>query len=47
MKILKREDQIIHILKVFGKTNETLNSSTTGKLRLSYPESITPEEIPF
>ena len=40
-------DQIIHILKVFGETNETLTSSTAGKLRLGYPGSIPPEEIPF
>ena len=27
--------------------NETLTTCTAGKLRLGYPESITPEEIPF
>jgi len=27
--------------------NKTLTSSTAGKLRLGYPESINPEEIPF
>ena len=27
--------------------NEMLTNCTAGKLRLSYPESITPEEIPF
>jgi hypothetical protein len=26
--------------------NETLTTCTAGKLRLGYPESITPEEIP-
>ena len=27
--------------------NKTLTTCTAGKLRLGYPESITPEEIPF
>ena len=27
--------------------NETLTTCTAGKLRLGYPESIVPEEIPF
>jgi len=27
--------------------NETLTTYTAGKLRLGYPVSITPEEIPF
>jgi len=27
--------------------NETLTNCAAGKLRLGYPESITPEEIPF
>ena len=28
-------------------SNETLTNYAAGKLRLGYPESITPEEIPF
>ena len=27
--------------------NEMLTTCAAGKLRLGYPESITPEEIPF
>ena len=27
--------------------NKTLTTFTAGKLRLGYPESIIPEEIPF
>ena len=30
-----------------NKINETLTNCTAGKLSLGYPESITPEEIPF
>ena len=32
---------------VWGVLNETVTTCTEGKLRLGYPESITPEEIPF
>ena len=36
-------------MKIFGKSkiNKTLTTCNAGKLRLGYPESITPEEIPF
>ena len=27
--------------------NETLNTCAAGKLRLGYPDSIIPEEMPF
>ena len=31
----------------FEFLNKMLTTCTAGKLRLGYPESITPEEIPF
>ena len=39
-KIKKKEFQ-------FKFMNKTLTSWIAAKLRLGYPESITPEEIPF
>ena len=43
-------DKKITLLDQIGKNlgiNKTLTTCTAGKLRLGYPESIIPEEIPF
>ncbi len=38
---------IVQLTEIKFKSNETLTTWTAGKLRLGYPELITPEEIPF
>ena len=38
---------VIWMLFIGLRINKTLTTFTASKLRLSYPESITPEEIPF